>query len=128
LRGAGTPAPNALAVGGCWLLVAIVFEFGLGYLVDGLPSSRLLSEYDLSRGRLLLLVWLTVGLGPFVLTRMRDELGWTNLEQTLGERQSLDQIHRKTLPHGCVPERPAARTPRPAGATRDADIYTRSAN
>ncbi len=69
-------APNALAIGGCWLLVAIVFEFGVGYLVDGLPWSRLLSDYDLSRGRLLLLVWLTVGLGPLVLTRMRDQPGY----------------------------------------------------
>jgi hypothetical protein len=50
------------------------------------------------------------------------------VEQTLGDRQSLDQTHRKALPYGCVPERPAARTPRRAGATRDADIYTPSAN
>jgi hypothetical protein len=70
------PTPrNALAIGACWLMVAILFEFGVGYLVDGLSWSRLLSDYDLSRGRLLLLVWLTVGLGPLVLTRMHGRPG-----------------------------------------------------
>jgi hypothetical protein len=70
------PTPrNALAIGACWLAIAILFEFGVGHLVDGLSWSRLLSDYDLSRGRLLLLVWLTVGLGPLVITRMRGRSG-----------------------------------------------------
>jgi hypothetical protein len=70
------PTPRiALAIGTCWLVIAIVFEFGVGHLVDGLSWSRLLSDYDLSRGRLLLLVWLTVGLGPLVLTRMHGRPG-----------------------------------------------------
>jgi hypothetical protein len=70
------PTPHiALAIGACWLVVAILFEFGVGRLVDGLSWSRLLSDYDLSRGRLLLLVWLTVGLGPLVLTRMHGRPG-----------------------------------------------------
>jgi hypothetical protein len=60
---------EALAVGIWWLLVAMAFEFGFGHYVDGLPWSRLLADYDLSRGRLLLLLWLTVGAGPVLLAR-----------------------------------------------------------
>jgi hypothetical protein len=65
------PSPEeALAIGIGWLLAAVAFEFGFGHFVDGLSWSRLLSDYDISRGRLLLLVWLTVGGGPFVLARL----------------------------------------------------------
>jgi hypothetical protein len=39
--------------------------------VDGLSWSRLLADYDISRGRLLLLVWVTLGGGPFLLARRR---------------------------------------------------------
>jgi hypothetical protein len=61
---------EALTIGIGWLLGAIAFEFGFGHFVDGLSWTRLLSDYDISRGRLLLLVWLTVGGGPFVFTRL----------------------------------------------------------
>jgi len=65
------PSPEqALAIGLGWLVAAIAFEFGFGHFVDGLSWSRLLSDYDLSRGRLLLLVWVTVGGGPFVFARV----------------------------------------------------------
>jgi hypothetical protein len=64
------PSPReALCIGACWVLLGIAFEFGVGRYVDGLSWSRLLSDYDLSRGRLLSLVWVTVALGPVALTR-----------------------------------------------------------
>jgi len=62
-------AQEALSVGMWWLLAAIGFEFGFGHYVDGLSWSRLLADYDVSRGRLLLLLWLTVAAGPVLLTR-----------------------------------------------------------
>ena len=68
---------EALSVGMWWLLVAIGFEFGFGHYVDGLPWSRLLADYDLARGRLLLLLWLTVGAGPMLLTRALSRGGPT---------------------------------------------------
>jgi hypothetical protein len=58
---------EALAVGAAWLLGAIAFEFGVGHYVDGLSWTRLLSDYDLTEGRLLLLLWVVVGAGPFLL-------------------------------------------------------------
>ena len=63
-------AQEARSIGVWWVLVAIAFEFGFGHYLDGLSWSRLLADYDLSRGRLLLLVWLTVGVGPLVLARV----------------------------------------------------------
>ncbi len=65
------PSPEeALVIGIGWLLAAIAFEVAVGLFVDRLSWSRLLSDYDLSRGRLLLLVWITVGGGPFALARL----------------------------------------------------------
>lgn len=66
---------EALVIGIGWLLCAIAFEFGFGHYVDGLSWSRLLADYDLTRGRLLLLVWLAVGAGPFVLARIAAGIG-----------------------------------------------------
>lgn len=67
------PSPEeALAIGIGWLVAAVAFEFGFGHFVDGLSWSRLLSDYDISRGRLLLLVWITVAGGPFVLARLHQ--------------------------------------------------------
>ena len=65
-----TPA-EAAGIGAAWLVVAIAFEFGFGHFVDGLSWNRLLSDYDLTRGRLLLLLWLAVGAGPFLLAGQR---------------------------------------------------------
>ena len=65
------PQPDeALVIGIGWLLAAIAFEFGFGHYVDGLSWTRLLADYDITRGRLLLLLWLTLAAGPFVLTRL----------------------------------------------------------
>lgn len=62
---------EALVIGIGWLLSAVLFEVVVGRYVDGLSWSRLLADYDLTRGRLLLLVWLTVGGGPFILARIQ---------------------------------------------------------
>jgi hypothetical protein len=56
-------------VGAAWLVGAIAFEFGFGHYVDGLSWERLLSDYDVTRGRLLLLLWLTVAIAPFLCAR-----------------------------------------------------------
>ena len=55
---------HAAIVGVSWLGAAVLFEFGLGHWLDGLSWARLLADYDLRQGRLLLLVWLTVAVGP----------------------------------------------------------------
>lgn len=65
-------AGEAAVIGAAWLTGAIAFEFGFGHYVDGLSWTRLLSDYDLSEGRLLLLLWLVVGAGPFLFARLRQ--------------------------------------------------------
>jgi hypothetical protein len=52
----------ALGIG--WAAATIVFELGFGRWVGGHSWSRLLADYDLSAGRLWVLVLLTVALGP----------------------------------------------------------------
>ena len=64
---------EALIVGPAWLLGAIAFEFGFGHYVDGLSWTRLLSDYDVSAGRLLLVLWLVVGIGPFLMARRHQQ-------------------------------------------------------
>ena len=65
------PQPaDALVIGVGWLFAAVAFEFGFGHYVDGLSWTRLLADYDITRGRLLLLVWFAVALGPLVLARL----------------------------------------------------------
>jgi hypothetical protein len=61
---------EALSIGMAWLAGAVLFEFGFGHYVDGLPWARLLSDYDFTSGRLLLLLWIIVSLGPFLLARL----------------------------------------------------------
>jgi hypothetical protein len=65
---------GALAIGVFWLLLAVAFEFGFFHLIRGVPWSRLLADYNLAEGRLLMLLWVTVLTGPvlaFHLTKHR---------------------------------------------------------
>lgn len=52
------------AVGLGWTLATIGFEFGFGHYVMGHPWSRLLADYDVTAGRIWVLVLLTLLLTP----------------------------------------------------------------
>jgi len=54
---------EALVVGGRWLAMTVLFEFGFGRGVDRRSWAELLRDYDLRRGRVwpLVLAWLAVG-------------------------------------------------------------------
>lgn len=54
------------AVGLGWTLATIVFEFGFGHYVMGHPWSRLLADYDVTAGRIWVLVLLTLLVTPGV--------------------------------------------------------------
>lgn len=54
------------AVGVGWTLATMAFEFGFGHYVMGHPWSRLLADYDITAGRLWVLVLLTLLLMPVV--------------------------------------------------------------
>ncbi len=62
---------QALAIGGIWLILTIVFEFFFGHYVVGHPWTRLFHDYNLLRGRLWLLVLLWTAVAPYVFYRLR---------------------------------------------------------
>lgn len=53
-----------------WLSLTLAFEFLFGHFVDGASWSALFSNYDITAGRLWILVPLTMGFGPSL-------AGWT---------------------------------------------------
>ena len=58
-------------LGGYWFTLTVAFEFGFGHYVDGASWSTLLSNYDVTAGRLWILVPLTMGVGPVLAGRLR---------------------------------------------------------
>ncbi len=60
-----------LALGAFWTVLGNLLEVSLGLWVAGLPLSVFLQEYNIFAGRLLILVWLTTLLGPYVAGRLR---------------------------------------------------------
>jgi len=54
-------------LGGFWLALSLLFEFGFFHFVVGKPWAELLAEYNLFKGRLLLFVWLTTLLAPVII-------------------------------------------------------------
>ena len=60
---------QALYIGLVWLILTLIFEFGLG-LLRGNSWSTLLGDYNIIRGRLwvLILIWTT--LAPYMFFRM----------------------------------------------------------
>lgn len=57
---------QAFMIGTFWLSLAITFEFGFFHYLMGIPWSKLLADYNLLAGRLLLLLWLTVFFSPLL--------------------------------------------------------------
>jgi hypothetical protein len=56
--------PTALEVGGVWVFLTVLFEFGFGHYVDRKSWAELLDNYDITEGHLWLLVLLWIGVGP----------------------------------------------------------------
>ena len=62
----------ALGVGLSWLVLTLAFEFGLGHFVSHLTWHEMLAEYDLSSGRLWILVPIWVAVAPYVFYTLQD--------------------------------------------------------
>lgn len=58
-----TSVRDAWITGGFWLLLTVLFEFGLGF-VSGYTITELLSAYNIFEGRLWIIIPLWVGLAP----------------------------------------------------------------
>ena len=62
---------EALAIGGSWAVLTILFEFGFGHWVVGNSWSNLLGAYNLAEGRVWAAVPLWTLVGPEVIRRLR---------------------------------------------------------
>jgi hypothetical protein len=64
---------QTLAIGLFWLVLTVSFEFLFGRFVMGHPWSKLLSDYNLSAGRVwpLLLLWITIA--PYLFYRWQSK-------------------------------------------------------
>lgn len=59
------------SVGLSWTVATVAFEFGFGHYIMGHSWSRLLADYDLTSGRLWILVLLTLLLMPLLTGALR---------------------------------------------------------
>jgi len=67
------PLPStglALEVGGAWAALTVLFELGLGRYVVGDAWSTLLADYDLTEGRIWVLVPLWLSVAPTVVRHL----------------------------------------------------------
>jgi hypothetical protein len=63
---------EALAVGGMWLVLTVAFEFGFGRYVAGHSWKKLLSDYNLLRGRVWSLLLVAIFLLPWICFTLRN--------------------------------------------------------
>jgi hypothetical protein len=63
---------QAAAIGGMWLAMTVLFEFGFGHFVMKHPWRRLFHDYNLCRGRLWLLLLVWTAIAPYVFFRTRS--------------------------------------------------------
>ncbi len=63
---------QALVIGGMWLIMTVVFEFGFGRYLMGHPWGKLFHDYNLSKGRVWSLVLIWTAIAPYVFYRIRS--------------------------------------------------------
>jgi hypothetical protein len=66
-----TTAGEAARVGALWLLLVLLFEFGFGHFIARKSWPELLTDYDLLRGRVWVLVLVTTAAAPYLMARAR---------------------------------------------------------
>jgi hypothetical protein len=74
--GSGLSRRAAWRIGGLWLALTVAFEFGFFRFVEKVPWSTLLADYNILRGRLWLVILITVLLAPVLwLRRLQSRSG-----------------------------------------------------
>jgi hypothetical protein len=64
-------AKQAWGIGLVWLVMTLTFEFGAGHFLFKKPWRELLLDYDLTEGRIWVLVPIITALAPWWMGRMR---------------------------------------------------------
>lgn len=67
-------AAQAWGIGVFWLALTLGFEFGAGHYLFKKPWSELLLDYDLSRGRIWVLVPIITLMAPWLMAKVRGML------------------------------------------------------
>ncbi len=60
-----------VTVGFVWLILTLLFEVGLGRFVFGFSWERILSDYDISKGGVLLFGLIILTLSPLIVYKLR---------------------------------------------------------
>jgi len=55
-----------LTIGGFWLMLTVLFEFGFGHYIAGHSWEKLLADYNILKGRLWSLVLIATFLAPYL--------------------------------------------------------------
>jgi hypothetical protein len=64
------PASTLLGMGLFWLVLSLLFEGGFFHYVMHEPWEKLLADYHIIRGRLLIVVWLTTLCSPLLCSKL----------------------------------------------------------
>jgi hypothetical protein len=91
----GLSRRELLAVGSLWLALTVAFELTLGRLT-GQTWSRLLEDYDLSAGRLWVLVPLTVLFAPLVAARLGGHVSSPERVRGVRPSSSTSRVARRS--------------------------------
>ncbi|HEX5760615.1 MAG TPA: hypothetical protein VF121_15620 [Thermoanaerobaculia bacterium] len=75
VRATRTTRRQALVLGVAWVVLTLLFEFGVFHLALGVPMDELLAAFDLPHGRLWPLFLLTLLVGPLLARRRRSRSG-----------------------------------------------------
>jgi hypothetical protein len=62
---------TALAIGGVWVVLTVLFEFSFGHYVDGKSWSELVENYNVPAGRIWILVLFWIAIGPLTVRALR---------------------------------------------------------
>ena len=65
-------AAQALVIGGMWLGMTLVFEFGFGRYVAGHSWQRLLHDYNVAQGRVWVVILVWTAIAPYLFFHMRS--------------------------------------------------------
>ena len=60
---------DMLVMGAAWLILTVSFEFGLGY-ARGMPWEQMLADYNVLRGRIWIVIPLTIFFAPYIIYRL----------------------------------------------------------
>ncbi len=63
----------AIELGGAWVVLTVLFEFGFGHFVDGKSWEELAENYDVTAGNLWVLVLLWIAVGPATVRILANE-------------------------------------------------------